>query len=152
MFAAAANVLVRALLAPVCAACRARLDRPLEGPVCGSCWRAIQRLTPPWCDWCGDTLPAGPRLVPLCVRCLQAPPSFDVARSAAVYDGSVRELIHVFKYERRRVLAAPLARLLQQAGAGLLSGADAVVPVPLHPWRSLHRGFNQADDLAQHLK
>lgn len=152
MLATAANVLVRALLAPVCAACRARLDRPLEGPVCDACWRAIRRLTPPWCDWCGDALPAGPRLLPLCARCLQAPPSFDVARSAALYDGSVRELIHVFKYERRRMLAAPLARLLLQAGAGLLSGADAVVPVPLHPWRSMHRGFNQADDLAQHLR
>jgi len=152
MLATAANVLVRALLSPVCASCRARLDRPLNGPICDPCWRAIRRLTPPWCDWCGDALPAGPRLVPLCARCLQAPPSFDVARSAALYDGSVRELIHVFKYERRRMLAAPLARLLLAAGAGILSDVDAVVPVPLHPWRSLHRGFNQADDLAQHLR
>ncbi|MEO8482097.1 MAG: ComF family protein [Acidobacteriota bacterium] len=152
MLAAAANVLVRALLSPVCAACRARLERPLDGPVCGACWRSIRRLTPPWCDWCGDALPAGPRLVPLCARCLQAPPSFDVARSAALYDGSVRDLIHAFKYERRRILAAPLARLLLHAGGGILSDVDAVVPVPLHPWRSLHRGFNQADDLAQHLK
>ena len=119
MLATAANVLVRALLSPVCASCRARLDRPLNGPICDPCWRAIRRLTPPWCDWCGDALPAGPRLVPLCARCLQAPPSFDVARSAALYDGSVRELIHVFKYERRRMLAAPLARLLLAAGAGL---------------------------------
>jgi ComF family protein len=152
MLDAAANLVLRTLLAPVCAGCRARLDRPLDGPVCRTCWRAIRRLTPPWCDWCGDALPSGPRLVPLCVRCLHAPPSFDIARSAACYDGALRELIHVFKYERRRMLAPSLARLLLQSGADVLAGADAVVPVPLHPWRSLHRGFNQADDLAQHLK
>jgi ComF family protein len=147
----AANVLVRALLAPVCAACRARLDRPLDGPVCRACWLAIPRLSPPWCDWCGDMLPAEPRLIPLCPRCLRMPPRFDVARSAGRYDGPLRDLIHAFKYERRRVLAAPLARLVAHAGSELLAGADAVVPVPLHPLRTLHRGFNQADDLAQHL-
>ena len=37
------------------------------------------------------------------------------------------------------------------AGAEVLAGADAVIPVPLHPWRVLRRGFNQADDLAVHL-
>jgi len=29
--------------------------------------------------------------------------------------------------------------------------ADALVPVPLHPWRRLRRGFNQARDLAERL-
>jgi ComF family protein len=33
----------------------------------------------------------------------------------------------------------------------LLEGADAVIPVPLHPIRALQRGFNQADDLARQL-
>ncbi|HEX5070664.1 MAG TPA: phosphoribosyltransferase family protein [Vicinamibacterales bacterium] len=37
------------------------------------------------------------------------------------------------------------------AGADLLEGADAVIPVPLHPIRSIRRGFNQADDLACQL-
>jgi len=37
---------------------------------------------------------------------------------------------------------------MRHAGDGLLVGADAVVPVPLHPWRRLRRGFNQADELA----
>ncbi len=37
------------------------------------------------------------------------------------------------------------------AGTGVLSDADCVVPVPLHPWRRLTRGFNQAADLAARL-
>ncbi len=37
------------------------------------------------------------------------------------------------------------------AGAPLLHDADCVVPVPLHPWRRVRRGFNQAEALARHL-
>jgi ComF family protein len=74
-----------------------------------------------------------------------------LARSAGRYDGSLRLIIHAFKYEGRRALAAPLAALMREAGSDLLAAADAVVPVPLHPWRGLTRGFNQADDLARHL-
>jgi len=33
----------------------------------------------------------------------------------------------------------------------VLSDAHCVVPVPLHPWRRLTRGFNQAADLAASL-
>jgi ComF family protein len=73
------------------------------------------------------------------------------ARSAGLYDGALREIIHGFKYEGRRGLAVPLAEMMRTAGAPVLTGADAVVPVPLHPWRRLRRGFNQADDLARHL-
>ena len=35
-----------------------------------------------------------------------------------------------------------------QAGSDVLAGAQCAVPVPLHPWRRLRRGFNQATDLA----
>ncbi len=50
-----------------------------------------------------------------------------------------------------RSLARPLAAMIRERGAELLHGADVIVPVPLHPWRRLRRGFNQADDLARHL-
>jgi ComF family protein len=33
----------------------------------------------------------------------------------------------------------------------VLSGADCVVPVPLHPIRRVRRGFNQAADIARQL-
>jgi ComF family protein len=68
-----------------------------------------------------------------------------------LYEGAFREIIHAFKYDGRRQLAVSLGRLMREAGDDLLADADAVVPVPLHPWRMLSRGFNQADDLARHL-
>jgi ComF family protein len=151
MLRTATNALVRALLAPECAACRDPLDRPLDGPVCPVCWATVPRLTPPLCDLCGDPLPPVAAPFRVCRRCLTAPPRFETARSVGLYAGSLKAIIHAFKYDGRRSLAGPLAALMREAGSRLLGGADAVVPVPLHPWRAIHRGFNQAEDLARHL-
>lgn len=150
MLSTALNSFVRVLLAPVCAACKQPLDRPLDGAVCPACWTAVPRLSPPFCDLCGEALPSSDAFG-VCARCLSHPPSFEAARSAGLYAGSLRAIVHAFKYERRRTLAAPLAALMRQAGSHLLADADAVVPVPLHPWRAMQRGFNQADDLARHI-
>jgi ComF family protein len=85
----------------------------------------------------------------MCPACRRRPPSaVDVARSAGEYDGALRHIIHAFKYDARRSLASPLGQLLCEAGGDLLKEASCVVPVPLHPWRRLYRGFNQAADLA----
>jgi ComF family protein len=148
---AVANAIVRTLLAPDCAACGAPLALPLSGPVCSTCWCAVVRLTPPWCRICGDACPPGHAALALCARCEHRLPVFQVARSAALYHGSFREIIHAFKYQGRRALAAPLGRLMRHAARDLLEDVDAIVPVPLHPWRFSRRGFNQADDLASHL-
>ena len=40
---------------------------------------------------------------------------------------------------------------MREAGRAVLADADCVVPVPLHPWRRMRRGFNQARDLARVL-
>jgi ComF family protein len=86
-----------------------------------------------------------------CPRCRRQPPAVDRGQSAGDYSDALRHIIHAFKYERRRTLAAPLGRMMADAGAALLNDADCVVPVPLHPWRHISRGFNQAADLAATL-
>jgi ComF family protein len=148
------NALISVLLAPACLACGALLDRPLDGPVCASCWRSIRPLSPPLCGVCGDVLSTWrtvDRLAGACVRCRRRPPAIARGRAAGAYEGALRRVLHGLKYERRRTLAAPLAALMRARGAGVLAGADLVVPVPLH-WRRQHaRGFNQADDLARGL-
>ena len=72
--------------------------------------------------------------------------------SAGRYEGPLREIIHAFKYEGRRSLADPLGSMLRDVGSVILQGCDCVVPVPLHPWRRMRRGFNQARDLAKRLE
>lgn len=140
------------LFAPECAACAHPLERPSQGAVCPHCWHSILPLTPPLCDQCGDPL-APWRVGPLerCDRCLQWPHRVDRARAVGAYEGTLRAIIHAFKYDRRRSLAQPLAELMRTRGADLVGAADMAVPVPLHASRRRARGFNQAEDLARHM-
>ena len=78
--------------------------------------------------------------------------AIDRARAIGGYDGALRSILHAFKYDGRRSLADPLGAMMRQRGADVLSGAACVVPVPLHPSRRRHRGFNQAADLARTLR
>jgi ComF family protein len=151
MLRQAADALVRILLAPPCAGCQGPLAHPLSSIVCDRCWNSVAMISPPLCVRCGDALPSRTDAGPHCVRCRRLSPAFALARSAGRYEGALRDLLHAFKYQGRRALAVPLGARLREAGAEVLGGADAVVPVPLHPWRRLRRGFNQADDLAREL-
>ena len=120
MIALAANSIVRVLLAPACASCGESLAEPLAGPVCGRCWREVPKLVPPGCVRCGDSLREFRGDGPLCARCRRQPARLSIARSAGRYDGTLREIVHAFKYQGRRVLATPLAALLREAGGELL--------------------------------
>jgi ComF family protein len=75
----------------------------------------------------------------------------DDARAAGLYEGPLRDIIHAFKYDGRRTLAVRLGARMRAAGGDVLADAACVVPVPLHPWRRLTRGFNQSADLAAQL-
>jgi ComF family protein len=151
---AAADGLLAVLLAPGCAACQRPLESPTRGAVCASCWNAILRITPPVCDLCGDPLPSWRQTSvesARCPRCRRRPVGIDRGRAVGVYDGALRQIVHAFKYDGRRTLAGPLARLMADAGHDLLATADFAVPVPLHRRRERSRGFNQARDLADRL-
>jgi ComF family protein len=74
-----------------------------------------------------------------------------MTRAIGSYDGTLRAIVHAFKYDGRRSLAARLGALMRARGADVLRGADAIVPVPLHRARRRERGFDQAADLARHV-
>jgi ComF family protein len=118
-------------MAPVCAACNRPLDTPTRGAVCESCWCAVVPTTALGCD-------AFPPLIPL-------------ATAIGPYEGALKAVVHALKYDPRPTIARHLAMRMWMAGAEVLDGADAVVPVPLHRARERTRGFNQARELARHL-
>lgn len=128
------------------------LAAPLRRAICDDCWRSIEPVSSPFCGTCGDELGGAAALGESCERCALHPPAYSIARSAGRFEGPLREVIHAFKFNGRRLLAEPLGSLLLAAAADVLADTHAVVPVPLHPLRSLRRGFNQADDLARQLK
>ena len=148
------DALLAVLLAPACPVCTTVLDAPTRGPVCPACWRDVPRVTPPVCDGCGDPLTTDPTARPPTACCRRCPrPHALIARRRAVgpYEGVLRRLVHILKYERRHTLAPRLGGLMRESGAEMLAGVDCAVPVPLHPRRQRARGFNQAAELAVHL-
>jgi ComF family protein len=73
----------------------------------------------------------------------------------APYEGPVRDLCLLLKKERNAWLARWLSGLILDARRTdlqeLLPRDSWLVPVPLHWWRRLERGYNQAEALAEGL-
>jgi ComF family protein len=86
----------------------------------------------------------------VCVACRSGLRGFDRAASFGFYEGTLRTLIHLFKYSGMKPLAQPLARHLEKA-LSVDERYDAVVPVPLHWRKQWERGFNQSELLARHV-
>jgi ComF family protein len=148
-----ADSVLRALFDPTCASCRGPVGPDRVGVVCGACWHSTRLVRPPWCDLCGEPQRSWRHgsVGSHCPRCVERPPHFDTARAFGLYEGSLREMVHAMKYRGHRSLGAALGTLMRSADRSLLATADVVVPVPLHPWRKLRRGFNQAEELAREL-
>ena len=95
--------------------------------------------------------PAPPAVSP-CATCRTTTPRYDYARSAAIYEGQLREALHALKFAGRRALAGPLGDLAaEQCVASLPDGIEALIPVPLARERERERGFNQATLLARRI-
>ena len=133
------DALLAVLLAPTCPLCRTLLDRPTRGLICPACWNAVPRLTPPVCDRCSAPLPSWRVISTGCARCRRTPSALDRGRAVGPYENTLRQIVHLFKYQRRHTLAAPLGALMRRCGADLLADADCVIPVPIHPHRRRER-------------
>lgn len=134
------------LFPPRCQVC----GTPDGFPLCEGCARQLRRIVPPVCQVCGRPLRGPEALVFTCVPCRRPGPIARL-RAYGIYDGQLREAVHAFKFRKKAALATPLGHLLAEVVREdpVLSSADAIVPVPLHPRREAERGFNQADELGQ---
>jgi ComF family protein len=85
-----------------------------------------------------------------CALCRLGLQSFDAVYSYGSYEGTLRELVHLFKYAGVRPLAGPFGKFLAQA-LPRETAFDVVVPMPLHWFKKWQRGFNQSDLLAREI-
>lgn len=90
---------------------------------------------------------------PRCPLCQRVDPPFERAVAYGSYDGGLRDLIHLLKFQQVRPAAAVLGRMLAETIAGMEKsmpvGTIAVVPVPLYKRKQAQRGFNQAESIAR---
>jgi ComF family protein len=117
--------------------------RPIEGGVCSVCG---ERIVSPLA-FAGDHGEAR------CGLCQRMEHPFDKAVAYGSYEGGLRDLIHMLKYEGVRPAANVLGRMLAEVLVALRAATGdvelVVVPVPLHPTKLRQRGFNQSEMVAR---
>lgn len=140
------------LFPPRCAACG---GPPHDGPDptwCRACFQGLPFVLSPLCPRCGRPYSSSEAMPDhLCGECLSDHFRFDAARSAAIYEGTVRRGILQLKFGGKLHWAPALGRLaaLHPPTRHLLDRSDVILPVPMHLRRVRRRGYNQAVLLAR---
>lgn len=134
-----ASFFLRAVYPSRCPVCGGDSDTHPTSPLCGDCWRGISRREGPACGICAR--PLNSTLADTCGECLKKRPPFIKAFSFGLYEGALRETVHLLKFQGIKRLAESLGALLAELD---LPAVDAVVPVPLSLGSLRERGFNQA--------
>jgi ComF family protein len=138
----------------VCLACAQPLQEASGHPLslCDDCATQLSSLeSAPFCDRCG--LPISEPHAP-CARCQSGGvPHFYRVIRLGVFQEPLKHLIKQMKNHRRWPIAEMLAGRVtsHEPAKALLSQTDVLVPVPLHPFRQIARGYNQAEVLAQSI-
>jgi ComF family protein len=151
----AAASLLNSVFPSDCRLCGAPLTNISRLPVCDVCLAAVRPMAGDLCLICserlftfGDQPPAGEERI--CGLCRRARPPYQRAVAFGEYNGELRELLHLLKYEGMQPAAGFLGGLLAQGIKELaLNRLHLIVPVPLHAERLRQRRFNQAELLAR---
>jgi ComF family protein len=148
------NLLGKLSLAPLfggsCYLCRGAAP----GLLCRACDADLPRLGGGRCPRCALDSPHGE----VCGRCLSETPHYDATVAALAYEFPADALVHSLKFRGELALARLLGNLLleridaQENTTEDSSEADVVIPVPLPDSRLRSRGYNQALEIARHLR
>ena len=108
------------------------------------------------CRKCGDPLESALSENPeetkmVCGRCLSGEFRFEKARSIVLFEGILRDMLHLFKYRGRISIGKKLMGFLHSFLPGDFDEFDIIVPVPVHVNKLKKREFNQSVILARHL-
>jgi ComF family protein len=127
---------------PVCPECVASIH-PIIGRVCSIC---SERVLSSYAQCDDDGLLR-------CPSCRRIDHAFHRAMAYGSYEGALRELIHLLKYDGVRPAANVLGRMLAETltclEPSLGNATVLLVPVPLSKTKSRQRGFNQAELIAR---
>jgi ComF family protein len=135
-----------------CRLCSTPLTNISRLPVCPTCLLAMAPLEGQTCEICGERVSdLSVSKSQICSACQESRPHFVKAAAYGAYDGELRELIHLLKYEQVEPAAGVLGRMLAQAihKLGPIADSILVVPVPLYRSKRRERGFNQAELIAR---
>ncbi len=112
----------------LCRICRGRVHRPLRGR-CPRCLRSSAGVH----------------------YCSERKGTIDSVVAPWPYSPPLDAVLQGLKFRKLDFLGEALAGLLRDELASLLTGDEVVTAIPLHGWRRLQRGFDQAECIARPL-
>ena len=118
---------------------------PSSDYLCSYCQQALPRVVNA-CNRCGLPNKASG---PVCPACQQNPPRWQKMIAPLIYQQTVRQLIHDYKFDEQLYIGQALLTHIYTAYNS--PSIEALIPVPLHKSRLLERGFNQSEELARVL-
>ncbi|MBN1780806.1 ComF family protein [bacterium] len=122
---------------PVCPLCDALLEH--DGRLCGRCQQRLEQKARPVFHGAGD------------FHHLDEPLVLDRVLTVWIFSRDLEKLVHLVKYAERKQLGCFLGDMAARILNGKASGADLIIPVPLHRRRQRERGFNQSLLIAERL-
>lgn len=145
----------------VCKICGSNLDESRKACICQACWDKIKLIKPPYCCKCGIPMESHSFFYnnnnnALCSECKLGRLNFvDKVRSIAVFEGSMRGIIHLFKYKSKLALAHYISELTidriidNEEFTGVIKDNECIIPVPLYKRKKREREYNQAEVIAK---
>jgi predicted amidophosphoribosyltransferase len=123
-----------------------------HGGLCLACWDKVVVPSGTCCRLCQRPMGEqhGSDVDLVCAPCMAEPPRHSGIAAATLYNEPSRSLVLALKHGRKIGLVPMMARMIVPR-LGVLEGDWLVVPVPLHRWRLMHRGFNQSALLAREV-
>ena len=117
-----------------CLICKVGLSPLSDKPLCEVCWNNIEFNPSP-------------------KDCQTSVYFYRCAHFVCIYDGIIKECIHLFKYRSKLSLVKPLGKLMIDFAHNFLDmkNIDLILPVPLSSVKLRQRQFNQAKLLAESL-
>ena len=135
-----------------CHLCGDRLPPSLaECWLCDGCRTAVGADPHDTCSRCSSTVGPHTDTADGCGRCRGRRYRFEAAVRLGVYDGRLRDAVLAIKHAAGEPLAEQLGRAWAAERGGRLAAPlpTLIVPVPLHWWRRLRRGYDQAAGVAR---
>jgi len=137
----------------VCINCRENIAES-DNELCQDCWGELSFcVSGDYCRRCGRDVSKYAILEGACPDCRDKEIHFDQMARSGIYAQVLQKMIPAFKNGRVE-LDKMLGLLVNSAleGGGFYEDIDFFVPVPLHWWRRLVRGYNQSLVLAKKLR
>lgn len=119
--------------------------------LCNECWSNCSFITKPYCFICSHPFAYETDPKAICGACVATKPKYDRAIALLKYDHHSKKIIHKFKYQDQLHILNYLTNLMLNMGKELIEQSDIIIPVPMHKYKLLKRGYNQAALLAMNL-